>query len=249
MGVITDGEVRQLLAQSPDWRVQAMSREIKVIKSLTGVLNASVKLADAAHDPLKLTLALSEKAVKVTEASASASGAPGLKAAAFVGTQAVKSVGLVKLAGMTPARTGASLTFAVADKVLTAASLADTRTFTQCQYAVASLAATSGLGVLSCAGSAGVACVAGAHRHRRRTLQPLRPVLRRATSALTRVVRRPRSVVGCERPPATDQGRRSMDDERPSTFLRARRENGAILRPPLFSQLFSQLSEQSLSRR
>jgi hypothetical protein len=164
MAQFTEYDVRMLLVTSPDANASPMARDTALVKSLVKVFNASLEFAKA---PPKgggeLTVALSKKAFALSGVAASATGSKELKVANMMATQTLKSIGLTKIAGMTPAKATAYITIVTAEKIVSAAGLG---AIDKCRIAVASLAATTGAGALTCFASGaftlGIGCVAGA---------------------------------------------------------------------------------------
>lgn len=161
MPKISAAEVRGLLEKQPDPNVSAMRNDTAVIKCLVDILNASVALA-AVKNRTDLAVGLLDKAVKTGDLAANVSGRQVIRVTSFVASETAQTIGLVALAGMSPARASVAVTFTVADKVVKMAGIADSKTFDKCHVALASLAATAGLGGVACVGTAGLACVTGA---------------------------------------------------------------------------------------
>jgi hypothetical protein len=159
-----EADINLLLKASPDAATAKLAREAALVKSLTAVLNASLQLAaDPPRSGGQLALALAKKASAVNGLAATASGSQGLQVGQFMTSQTLKTMGLVKLAGMTPARASVTVTLAMAEKVVGAAGLAG---FDKCRMAIASLSATTGVAGMSCFASGaftmGIGCVVGA---------------------------------------------------------------------------------------
>lgn len=157
-------EVCMLLETSPDRKVSALSKDTALVKALTKVLNATLDIAkDPPKDGASLAKALSTKGLALSGVAATTTGSKELQAANFVGTQTLKTIGLTKVASMTPAKASIYITLTMAEKVVSAAGLAG---FSKCRMAVASLSATTGAGALTCFASGaftmGIGCVAGA---------------------------------------------------------------------------------------
>lgn len=157
-------EVCLLLEKCSDKKTSALSKDTALVKSLTKVLNASLDIAkDQPKDSASLAIALSKKGLAVSGVAATATGSNELKAVNFAATQTLKTIGLTKLAGMTPSKASIYLTFTMAEKVVSVAGLAE---LDKCKVAIASLTATSGMGALTCFSSGaftmGIGCVAGA---------------------------------------------------------------------------------------
>jgi hypothetical protein len=159
-----ESEVCLLLETCPDKRTSGLSKDTALVKSLTKVLNATLDIAkDPPKDGTSLAMALSKKGLSMSGVAATATGSKELKAANFVATQTLKTIGLTKLAGMTPAKASIFLTLTMAEKVVSAAGLGD---FDKCKMAIASLSVTTGAGAMTCfatgAFTVGIGCVAGA---------------------------------------------------------------------------------------
>jgi len=157
-----ENELRQMMMASPDGKVQSMSGDVAVIKSMLAIFAATLQLA--AGDPTKGNFldAGAAKAVAVTGLVASTANSNKAKVAEFVGSELLKSIGLRTLAGASPARAGVVVSLTLADKFVTAMGFADKNMISECQYAVASLATTTGLVGASCVGTAGLGCFVGA---------------------------------------------------------------------------------------
>lgn len=157
-------EVQLLLTCSPDKTVASFSRDTALVKSLTKVLNATLEVAkDPPRSGSDLAVSAARKAAAISGVAEKATGSKELKAANFVATQALKTIGLTKIAGMSPAKASIYISLATAEKVVAAAGMGQ---FDKCRLAVASLAATTGAGALSCfatgAFTLGVGCAVGA---------------------------------------------------------------------------------------
>ncbi len=163
MAGVTENDVRRALTNVRDKRNAALAQDMKVVKAATNVLNATLKIAAAGNDPAKLALAVGDKAVKTTQLAAAAAYSKGLEASAFVGTQLLKSVGLIKVATMaSPSRAATFITITMAEKIVSAAGLAaDDKTLDKCHVAIASLVTTSAAGGFVCFGTLGIGCTAG----------------------------------------------------------------------------------------
>jgi hypothetical protein len=160
---IDEAQTRELLRASSDKLVNSWQKDAPLIKSLTKVLNASL---DVAADAQKnggiaskqgLSLALAKTSSGMLDTTAKATGGSGLKAASFLTSQTLDTIGLIKVAGYTPAKATAVITLTMAKKMVGAAGMAQ---LDKCKTAVASLAVTAGLGVVGC--STGIGCVIGA---------------------------------------------------------------------------------------
>jgi hypothetical protein len=157
--IVAKDEVSVLLSSSPDKSVSKLADDARLVQALTNVLNATLEIAEElpqTKGQLALTIAKKGHAV-ASVGSSVGSSSKNLEAANMVAGQTLKTIGLVKVAGMTPAKAATFITFAMAEKIALAAGLAE---FDKCKTAVASLAATSGLAVLGSA--SGVGAVIGA---------------------------------------------------------------------------------------
>ncbi len=158
-----ESEVHLLLKTCPDGKTSALSTDIALVKSLTEVLNATLNIAeDAPKTGSALSVALATKGLAVSGLVGQSTGSKTLKTVNFVGTQALKTIGLTKLAGMTPTKASVYLTLAMSEKIVSAAGLAG---FDKCKMAIASLSATTGTGAMLCFSSSaftmGFGCVVG----------------------------------------------------------------------------------------
>ena len=164
MADFTETDTQLLLTCSTDSNVSNLSKDAALVKSLTKVLKATLDLADSKvlESRGKLVMALSKKALSISSLASSAAGSKGFSSANFLVSQTLTTIGLTKLAGMTPAKASLYLTVAAANKIVSAAAFGQAD---KCKVAVASLAANTGEGALVCfatgAFSLGVGCVAG----------------------------------------------------------------------------------------
>jgi hypothetical protein len=159
---ITDPDVIALLEAQPNREVAGLARDRDVVKALAGIFNATLELVNVnPARPSEAFLGLAARGAKMADAGAAAAGSRNLKLGAFVGTQMVNSLGLIKLAGHTPARAAVFMSFAVAEKGMAMAGLMDQRTFSRCQMAIGSLSVTTGLTVAASWGTAGIALLPG----------------------------------------------------------------------------------------
>ncbi|MGM9484778.1 hypothetical protein ACS5PN_26525 [Roseateles sp. NT4] len=164
MSQFQESEVRMLLMTCPEKKTSELAKDTALVKSLTKVFNATLEIAkDQPTNGSSLAMALSKKGLAISGVAATATGSEELKAANFVATQTLKTVGLMKLASMTPTKASIYLTIAMTEKVVSAAGLAS---LDKCKMAIASLSATTGAGALTCFASGaftmGIGCVAGA---------------------------------------------------------------------------------------
>ena len=162
MNFIKENEVSQLLAQSNDPQVKAMASDVSVIKALVAVFIATLKFAPAIEQPGKLAEAGANKIVKTIGLGAATTKSKGLKNAEFIGSQALKTIGLRALSSASPAKAGITLSFTVADKIISAVGIADQNKISKCQLALSSLVTNTVLSGMSCAGTAGIGCAIGA---------------------------------------------------------------------------------------
>lgn len=163
MQTIAEAETKNMLRISNDPEVRALAHDTAIVKALTGVFTASLEIAEEfPRTKGDIFRALSKKTLSLSEVAEQASSSKGLQVANFMATQSLKTIGLTKLFGMTPGKAGAYLTLTMAEKVVSAAGLAE---ISKCKMAVASLATTTGSGALVCfstgAFTLGIGCVAG----------------------------------------------------------------------------------------
>jgi hypothetical protein len=166
---VTELQTQNLLQNSPDEAVSDLAKDTLVVAALAKVLSAAIELAAQFSLPkgelftntAKTILAASaaKTVVATSRVVEKATGSKGLAVANLLGVEVVKSIGLVKVAGMTPAKAAMYITATVAEKVVAAAKLG---TFNKCKMAIASLALSTGTGTLGCVGSLGTVCIIGA---------------------------------------------------------------------------------------
>lgn len=154
MRSISSSDTNSLLQQSSDRELAKLAEDAEFIKALTKVLNTSLEIAkDFPKDKTSLALALGKKAHSISTL-ATVRADKEVKVANFIAGQVIKSIGLTKLAGMTPARATAYITLNMADKVVSAAGLGKVD---KCKMAVASLAVTTGMAVVGAGTGIGIA--------------------------------------------------------------------------------------------
>ncbi|MEW6639418.1 MAG: hypothetical protein AB1586_02865 [Pseudomonadota bacterium] len=154
MNQISDEQVISMLKSTNNEATKSYAQDTALVKALAKVLNATLKMAS---DPTPLAIA--NKTAAISGLAEKTTGSNSLKAANFVTIQGLKTIGLIKIAGMSPAKASTYVTLVVADKIVAAAGLAQ---FKKCHVALASLTVTSGMGAFACAGTFGVGCLAGA---------------------------------------------------------------------------------------
>jgi len=164
MAEFKSSEVQLLLKGSSDRKVSGLADDIALVKSLTKVLNATLDIAkDQPRNGSELAYVLAKKAAAISGVAEKATGSKEIKAANFMATQTLKTVGLFKLAGMSPGKASIYVSLTMAEKVVSAAGMGG---FDKCRMAVASLAATTGVGAVSCfatgAFTLGIGCAVGA---------------------------------------------------------------------------------------
>ena len=165
MSQFKESEVFLLLKSCPDTNTADLSKETALVKSLTKVLNVTLDIAqNQSKSGAAVGMNLLKKGHAISGVVATATDSKELKAANFIGTQTLKTIGLKKLAGITsPAKASIYLTLVLSEKIVSAAGLAG---FNKCKMAIASLSATTGTGAMACfasgAFSMGISCVAGA---------------------------------------------------------------------------------------
>lgn len=159
-----ESEIAVLLKVCPDKKTSDFSKDTSLVKALTKVLNATLEIAkDQPKSGATLTMDMAETGLAMSSMVEKTTESKNLKAANFVGTQTLKTIGLTKLVGMPPAKASIYLTLAMTEKVVSAAGLAG---FSKCKMAIASLSATVGTGGMACFASGaftmGIGCVVGA---------------------------------------------------------------------------------------
>lgn len=165
MSQFQPSDVCSLLENCPDKAASELAKDTALVKSLTKVFNVRLELEiakDRPRDGASLALTLVKKGHAVSGVAATATGSSGLTMANFAGTQTLKTIGLMKLAGMTPPKASIYLTLTMTEKIVSAAGLGG---FDKCNVAIASLSATSGMGAMACFASGpftlGIGCVVG----------------------------------------------------------------------------------------
>jgi hypothetical protein len=160
MPQVIQSQTRDLLKISANKKLSSLSTDTALVVSLTDVFNASLEIAEAfPQSKAQVASALARKGLAVSGAVAAASGSRGLEMANFAAGQTLKSIGLLKVAGMTPAKASMYITLTMAEKVVSAAGMAE---LDKCRMAVATLALSTGAGAFVCVGTLGIGCIAGA---------------------------------------------------------------------------------------
>lgn len=160
MPQVTKSQTRDLLKSNPDKKLSSLANDTALIASLTAVFNASLEIAEEfPQSKSALAGTIAKKGLAISSAAAAASGSKGLEAANFAAGQTLKSIGLLKVAGMTPAKASMYITLTMAEKVVSAAGMAE---LDKCKMAIATLALSTGAGAFVCVGSLGIGCIAGA---------------------------------------------------------------------------------------
>lgn len=124
----------------------------------TKYVNATLEMA--AEPPRtrgQLALALAKKGMPVLGMAEEVTDSVAFRATNFIGGQMMSSIGLAKVATMTPTRAGVFITLTLAEKVTGAAGFAQ---LDKCKVAIASLATTTGLTAV--AAPTGIGAVVGA---------------------------------------------------------------------------------------
>ena len=160
MPQVTKTQTRDLLKSNSDKKLSSLADDTALVASLTAVFNASLEIAeDFPQTKGELVTAIAKKGLAVSGVAATASGSKGLELANFAAGQTLKSIGLLKVAGFTPAKASMFITLTMAEKVVSAAGIAEIE---KCKMAVATLALSTGAGAFVCVGSLGIGCIAGA---------------------------------------------------------------------------------------
>lgn len=144
---------------TPPAPVPKRSADAWVIGSqATKSFNATFKMAaDPPRTRAQLAGALVEKALPISGIAEEVTDSMAFRATNFIGGQMMSSIGLAKVATMTPTRAGITITLTLAEKVTSAAGFAE---FDKCKVAIASLATTAGLTAV--AAPTGIGAVVGA---------------------------------------------------------------------------------------
>jgi hypothetical protein len=157
---ITSQQTRTLLQNSANPSVSGLANVTELVVALTAVFNASLEIAEEFPKTKgELAMATTKKLVAVSAVAAKGTPSANLELGNFAVGQTLKTVGLVKIAGMTPAKAATYITLTMAEKVVSAAGLAQ---LDKCKMAIASLTLTTGAGAFVCVGSLGIGCIAGA---------------------------------------------------------------------------------------
>ena len=160
MPQVTMTQTRDLLKSNSEKKLSSLADDTALVASLTAVFNASLEIAEEFPQTKgELATAIAKKGLAVSGVAATASGSKGLELANFAAGQTLKSIGLLKIAGMTPAKASMFITLTMAEKVVSAAGMAE---IDKCKMAVATLALSTGAGAFVCVGSLGIGCIAGA---------------------------------------------------------------------------------------
>lgn len=164
MDVITEADVKATLKNNPRPEVAELAKNVALVKEVTAVLNASLTIAeDFPITKAQLSMYIAEKTLAISNVAATANNSKGLTTANFAVGQTLKSLGLLKIAGMTPARASMMITLTMAEKVVSAAGMAN---FDKCRMAIAAMATTTGMAGFTCFGTGvftgGISCMAGA---------------------------------------------------------------------------------------
>lgn len=160
MSFITQAQVKNAMECSPDPEMVKLRSDATIIQAVTAVLNATLDIAaDFPMTKAQLAYALSNKGAALAGLASTVSNSEGLQQAQFMASQTLKTIGLTKIAGLSPAKATAYITLTMAEKVVSAAGLGS---FDKCNMAIASLATTASMGTLICVGTVGIGCFAGA---------------------------------------------------------------------------------------
>lgn len=153
-------DVRTVLTNSSDHNISNLAYDTALVASLAAVLNATLEIAEEfPRTKGEVTLAIAKKGLSVSGVAATATGSQGLELANFAAGQTLKSIGLFKIAGLSPAKAGVYITITMAEKVVSAASLAERD---KCKTAIATLALSTATTGVGCWLTGGIGCVAGA---------------------------------------------------------------------------------------
>ena len=160
MPQVTKTQTKDLLKSSSEKKLSSLADDTALVAKLTAVFNASLEIAEEFPQTKgELATAIAKKGLAVSGVAATASGSKGLELTIFAAEQTLKSIGLIKIAGMTPAKASMFITLTMAEKVVSAAGMAE---LDKCKMAVATLALSTGAGAFVCVGSLGIGCIAGA---------------------------------------------------------------------------------------
>ena len=157
---ITKADTRQLLMCAGDPALARMARDVQLVAALTSVLNVTLEAArEFPHSRTQLAKFALDKAVAVSGVVQLASQSRSLEYANFAAGQTLKTLGLISIAGKTPARAATQLTITMVEKIVAVAGLGNV---SKCHFALATLSTSAAGAGLACVGSAGVLCALGA---------------------------------------------------------------------------------------
>ena len=138
----------------------SLVQDIDSVRALVSVLNAAADIAEEfPRTKSQAALAVANLAQSGLGVYAENKKSRTAEFVSFGASQVLKDIGLIKVAGMTPAKASMYITLTMADKVVSAAGLTK---ISECKMAVTSLALSVGIGTFTCVGTVGFACVAGA---------------------------------------------------------------------------------------
>ena len=160
MPAISRAETMAVLQTSPDNKVSNLAKDAALVKALTDVFNATLEIAEEFPQTKgELATLVARKSVSVIDFAAGSTGSKSLEYGSMAASQTLKTIGLLRVASLTPTKAAGYITLSVAEKIVLAAGLAE---IDKCKMAITSLGLTMGSSTLVCAGSAGIGCVAGA---------------------------------------------------------------------------------------
>jgi hypothetical protein len=149
-----------ILHSSSDPEVKKLAIDPELTVAFAAVLNTSLEvLDDLPRTKGQAATYLAKKSLALSQVAGAAMKNQTLDIVNFVGTQVIKSVGLTAVAGMSPGRGATIITLTMAEKIVSAAGLAQ---IGKCQLAITSLALSTAAGGFLCAGTFGAGCVASA---------------------------------------------------------------------------------------
>lgn len=163
----TKADVSNALAASNDPKVRYFAREAEVINGVWKILDVTIGIIGDVNDDGgrvgkgAMFKFAAKKVTTVADAANLQVNSQGVKIATFMGGVFISSaeMGMEAAKNGSPAKLAAFVTLKTAEKIVSAAGLADVD---KCKLALASLAVNAGGGVLTCVATGGALCMLGA---------------------------------------------------------------------------------------